>query len=161
MEVRFWLAVHWPHPEGSRIPWHIFLKREFEDIAKLVAPDDGVLFYETKSGKPVRGRRRLREGRQAVVAGGRVAMRYQRRPKSEAVEVYGDGSTADWAYEVPIHDLEFGQVAREDVCRILGFKSGYRMRGLGERGSGLKLLKREQHDDLLKLLRASSASHRK
>ena len=166
MMQRFWLTTHWPPLKGARPhTYYVYLQHEFGDLAQTLLPGDRVLFYELVTGRPrVESRPdgtksvvKRERGRGGVIGLGTVSG--GRRPFSwpaEAVQSYADGTTMNWAWEVPVdgHDYS-GFVDRRHVVRVLGYKPKYNMRGFGIGGSGLKELDKRQFDELASLFEAS------
>jgi hypothetical protein len=42
--MRYWITAHYPHPRPNNHPWHVYLKAEFDDIARMFARGDPCAF---------------------------------------------------------------------------------------------------------------------
>jgi hypothetical protein len=115
-----------------------------------------VLFYETKTHRPMANGKKHRQGAEGVVVTGIVSGKAQTRPPELAISDYADGTRVSWAWGVPTRDLDRdGYIPRREICEVLDYSVNYNFRGFGMRRSGVRELTEEQYNELVRLFRQS------
>ncbi|MBC7835207.1 MAG: hypothetical protein H7Y88_08930 [Phycisphaerales bacterium] len=160
--MKYWLTTRWPlnlDERGDTVAPGVFLQNKALRVGDLIEVGDGVLVYQFKSGPPVRRTAqdgtvtlvRRREGKQGIVARGRVSKRLL--SPSARSEDYADGATRQWFQAADLDGVQGGNlVPRDVVAKVLRCGSGCNFRGLGERRSGLKEITEPQFLELERLL---------
>lgn len=125
--ARYWFTTHWPHPAvpAEDVPYFVYLQPAYRERGNLIAAGDRVVFYETASGKPHRGKDGrlvpLKRGRQAVIGTAVVAAPLRRNSTALPLAEYEDGTSKDWGSEAPCRDHEWGRpVPYGEVLEVLG-----------------------------------------
>ena len=152
--MRYWLTTHYPHPQPDDHPWHVYLQAQFKDIAEKFQVGDRVLFYEVKHHRPVDDGRKYGPGAEGIRIVGTVEKKkYEQRPPQKAIVEYAEGKRYNWLWGVPTRRDEEGFVSRKELCRLLGYKTNYYLRGFGLRRSGVRELTEEEFNELLSTFR--------
>jgi hypothetical protein len=160
--MNYWLTTCWPAVRGRtpQTALGVFLEAGKQEAAKDMRPGDLVLIYEFKSAPPElrrdgQGGRPLADrwpGREGIV----VVAKAVGRPKTpeEVPTLHVGRDPACWIRIVDMRLPNYnGFVPRDEVIRILGFKRGSRLWGIGRKHSGLYRLGEEQFNQLLRLFK--------
>jgi len=133
--MKWWLTTHYPHRDPKH-PWHIYIKKKYEEKGQEITEGDRVAFYELKgdAGK----------GRHGVIGFARVSSRLIPNPHT-------DGLVERWELQRECSEHELGKpVHHRAVCNAINRKSNGPMRI----ESGLRELTEEQFNDLYSRFRA-------
>jgi len=151
--MRYWLTTHYPWPPP--VTWHVYLQVQFEDVGRWLGVGDQVLFYEFKHNPSGRERHESSEGK-ALLPKLKSRIRCAAAPDKRNL-IITTGRQVKWPWEVPTRvEGDTGFVSQDRrIYRILQFESGYRMRGFGSRGSGVKELDEAQYRELMDLYQHS------
>src|SRR5262245_33296100 len=140
--MQYWLTTRYPSPDGPEEHPNISVYDGVHDhVVDRIQPGDWVFVYETRTGPTTIGDdsqryRGGREGREGIVALSRVTSPLEK--KDDNWVTYADKPRKNWCWRAATSSKEKfdGFVARRDVCRIMGWKLDFKLRGLG-RGSGV------------------------
>ena len=168
--MNYWMTTHWPPLENSanQGPFGIYLKDGYEEVGREVSPGDHVLIYQSRTGRTLlrrdmNGRHyqlRSQVGRQGIVAIEEALAGFAEDPDSGYVD-YADGTRIWWRWYVETRTIsENGFVPLQLVNRVLGYSENCRLRGFGDRNSGLKKLSEQEYLALVDLFRRRPRSIR-
>jgi hypothetical protein len=165
--IRYWFTTHWPLTNEHKGEHHrnVYLQSGRQSVAQNMSPGDKVLIYESKTGPTIveefadGTRRRIAQGngRSGIVTVAEIAEPLSRRPGSEGVAKYADGTEMNWAWKATTrHHVSNGFVAKPEVLRVLEYAPSYAMRGIGPMNSGLREISQSQYEDLLRMFVGST-----
>src|SRR4051812_40654623 len=127
--MRWWLTTHYPHRSPNH-PWHVYIKKKYEEKGREISEGDRVAFYELKGDTG--------NGRHGVIGFARVSGPLIPNPHT-------DGLEERWEIQRECSEHEFGEpVHHRAVCAAIGRASNGPMRIQ----SGLREVTEEQFNDL-------------
>lgn len=159
--MNYWLTTHWPRFESdptSEVEPGVWLQENAGQVGAGLDTGDIVFIYQAKSGldlvettasgMDVRKRRRV--GRAGIVAVATAVGPFGRQDDRVALERYANGTPKCWRWHAPLKVRSMaGFLPLAKVLEVLGQSPAYTFRAFGDRHSGLKRLRRDQHDQVL------------
>lgn len=163
--MRYWLTTHWPPREDNPDEPHsgVYVPDGRQDKVKALQKGDVVFIYESGSGedevlRDANNNKVLRKciwGEQAIVTIAEVTEKLLKHSNCPVTE-YAHGKTRWWCWQAPTKPItSSGQISRAQVNQIMGWKSGYNLRGLGG-GSGVIEVNPKQADAFKQAFREST-----
>ena len=166
--MNYWVTTHWPPFLRDKLKvsspdpeyhYRIYLPDGREGAGQELRKNDLIFIYESKTGRPLKNRRKYAPGRKGIIALVKANTPILERPDEELEEYqeeYQDGSTIDWKWQAETQKKELGFCSHDNVCRILRFKIGYTFHGFGDQHSGLKKIDGKKYNALLECMRAGA-----
>ena len=154
MTQKFWVTTQWPQYEVSKSDdFDIELQERHENADLELNEGDLIFIYELKTGYVEKGCGKRKTGKCGIVALVQANGRFEENPKKE-MRIYYNGNKEvkmRWKRLAKVKTVsKNGFVSREKLNRILGYKSNYNLRGVGN-GSGLKIINKRVFCQLLEL----------
>ncbi len=164
--MNYWLTTHWPprvDDDESVAGTGVWVPEGRQQAAEDMRPGDYVAVYESRSGR-IENRTLpdgttikvpCKLGREGMICYGTADSRI-RAIQDAHPEAYADGTEVWWRWYTPVSILSrTGFVPRSDLLKVLGYKPLYRLRGFGDRRSGLKKITEGQFRALVRAFHAS------
>lgn len=160
--MNYWLTTQWPglEDEDSQ-PTGVYLTDDRKDAGRDMFPGDYVFIYKSLTGRDVvkreyaDGQREIIKslrGEQGIVALAEITTKLTKDPGCELTH-YSNGTSLRWNWYARIKIVSEGFVPLCDVNKVLGYSENSRLRGFGDRKSGLKKLTKQQYLDLLNIFK--------
>ncbi|NMC98823.1 MAG: hypothetical protein GYA62_03775 [Bacteroidales bacterium] len=160
--MNYWITTHWPPRVGKdsdSIGSGVWLPDGREEAGNDLRPGDKVIIYQARSGRPeVRvlpnGDEeiiRCLRGKEGIVAICQALSNVYKRSNIKPTK-YIDGTEIWWCWSADLKIIsKSGFLSRENINKILGYKTSYNYRGFGDLHSGLKKITKKQFDNLVDL----------
>ena len=160
--MNYWITVHWPPHEGQPkddVAAGIWVPEGRQSAVTEFEAGDLVLIYHPKTGRTIVKERadgsieqiKCQEGREGIVGIG-CALASITRHNDIKPEKYIDGTELWWCWHAELKLISrSGFVPRKELCKTLGYKDSYNLRGFGDGRSGLKKIDSKVFEELCRL----------
>jgi hypothetical protein len=152
----YWITTHWPPEIGSNVDYSIYLFEGKQKVGSAIKPGDRVWIYESRGGRKVvrkssdglEYRIKRSKGKEGIIALAEV--RTELRNIGGSPEKYEDGSERWWRWKAGAQLINrSGYVSRQNLNKILNYKSNNYLKGFGDGNSGLKKISKKTYSYIL------------
>jgi hypothetical protein len=154
---KYWITTHWPPERGDQAKYGVYLYDGTQSVGANMEPGDRVWIYQSKGGRlPLREqpdgskvKRKLQGGKEGVIALVEVVSKLH--DIGGVPQEYNNGSVLWWRWKADTKLInQSGFVPRKELNVLLRYMPNYGLRAFGDKHSGVKKIKEDIHQKILK-----------